>query len=114
MIRQSQGRIVNVSSIMARISSPYSSAYCVTKHGIAVFTDCLRMEMKRFNVTVCTIEPGNYLAATKLAGKDGPYLPVQQLWDEQPAAIQKAYGKEESLDKGIYYSIDVYMKLAVS
>ena len=70
--------------------------------------------MKRFNVKVCTIEPGNYLAATKLAGKDGPYVPVKKLWAEQTPEIQQDYGKEQSLDRGMFYSIDIYMKLAVN
>ena len=95
------------------MQSYFKAAYCITKHGIGVYTDVLRMEMKRFNVTVCTIEPGNYLAATKLAGKDGPYVPVVKLWEEQSREIQEDYGKEQSLDRGMFYSIGVYMKLAV-
>lgn len=40
-------------------------------------------------------------------------IPIRKLWDEQSAVIQKEYGKE-SLDRQLFYSIDVFMKLAVS
>lgn len=61
LIRKSQGRVVNVSSTLGRVVTPFLGVYCITKHGIEAYSDVLRLEMKRFNVKVCTIEPGNFM-----------------------------------------------------
>ena len=60
LIIQSEGRILNVTSIGGVISSPYSGVYGMSKHGLEAYTDSLAAEMARFNVHVAAIEPGNY------------------------------------------------------
>ncbi len=52
LIRKSRGRIVTVTSALARYSAPSRSAYAFTKTGIVGFTECLRYELKRFGVEV--------------------------------------------------------------
>jgi len=54
------GRIVNVSSIAGRVSSPFFGWYCASKHGLEAATDALRMEVARFGVRVALVEPGGY------------------------------------------------------
>ena len=48
--------VVNISSIMGRIATPFSSAYCMSKFSIEAFSDILRLEMKKFNVKVHTFK----------------------------------------------------------
>lgn len=57
-LRQKEGRIVNVSSVMGRISIPFFGVYAATKHSVEAISDALRMEIKPFNVDVVIIEPG--------------------------------------------------------
>ena len=57
--RQGEGTIVNVASVLGKLSVPLQAAYCASKHGIVGFADALRLELKRSNsnIDVCTILP---------------------------------------------------------
>lgn len=54
------GRIVNVSSIAGRVTSPLFGWYCASKRGLEAITDALRMEVASFGVKVVLIEPGGF------------------------------------------------------
>ena len=60
LIIESEGRIMTVSSIAGVLSGPFSGAYSMSKHGVEAYADALAAELARFNVTVATVEPGNY------------------------------------------------------
>jgi 3-hydroxybutyrate dehydrogenase len=96
LIRKSQGRIVNVSSIMDRMTSPFSGCYTITKGAIESYSAILRLEMKRFKVQVVVIEPGNFMAATNInksnAGEDT--CQSRCLWDQLDEKIKNDYGEE--------------------
>jgi NAD(P)-dependent dehydrogenase (short-subunit alcohol dehydrogenase family) len=57
MRAQRSGRIVNVSSVLGRVSPPGASAYQATKHAVEAYSDALRLEVTSFGVRVCVIEP---------------------------------------------------------
>ncbi|XP_065225901.1 D-beta-hydroxybutyrate dehydrogenase, mitochondrial [Planococcus citri] len=59
-IRRTRGRIVNVSSITGRIPSELRSSLCTVKAAIEAFSECLRMELKKWSVNVIVVEPGTY------------------------------------------------------
>lgn len=93
LIRRNQGRIVNLSSILGRSVEHYSAPYCITKFGIEAFSDALRLEMRPFNVKVCIVEPGNYLAATNItSGKNDMFKVSNQVWNRTDDTIKKEYG----------------------
>ncbi|MBD2516017.1 SDR family oxidoreductase [Nostoc sp. FACHB-973] len=56
--QQSNGFIINLSSISGTTNYPTMAAYCGTKHAIESFTDCLRLELAGSGVGVSCIEPG--------------------------------------------------------
>jgi NAD(P)-dependent dehydrogenase (short-subunit alcohol dehydrogenase family) len=59
MREQGSGVIVNVSSVIGKVGSPYQSAYVASKHGIRAVSDCLRQELEDLpDVEVCTVLPG--------------------------------------------------------
>jgi NAD(P)-dependent dehydrogenase (short-subunit alcohol dehydrogenase family) len=58
MIRETRGRIFNVSSIGGRVSSPFLSAYSASKFAVEALSDSLRQELAPFGVHVVLIEPG--------------------------------------------------------
>ena len=60
LIIESQGRISTVSSILGVTSGGFTGPYSMSKHATEAFTDTLAVEMKKFNVQVSVIEPGNY------------------------------------------------------
>lgn len=59
-IIESQGRIVNISSISGTLSSGLSGVYTMSKHALEAYTDALAMEMSLLGVKVIGIEPGNF------------------------------------------------------
>jgi NAD(P)-dependent dehydrogenase (short-subunit alcohol dehydrogenase family) len=59
LIRQTQGRIVLMSSVAGLNSLPYVGAYCASKHALEALGDALRMELKPWNIPVILIEPGS-------------------------------------------------------
>ena len=52
LIREAQGRVVNVASMLGRMGAYGRSPYCATKFAVEAVSDCLRLEMKKFNVDV--------------------------------------------------------------
>jgi NAD(P)-dependent dehydrogenase (short-subunit alcohol dehydrogenase family) len=55
---QNSGIILNTSSMGGKIYMPLGSWYHATKHAIEGWSDCLRLELKEFNIDVVIIEPG--------------------------------------------------------
>ncbi len=60
------GRIVNVSSVAGLYGYPGLSAYCASKHAVEGASAVLREELRKFNVKVVTVQPGDFSRATRL------------------------------------------------
>lgn len=58
MRAQRWGRIVNMSSIVGRLTFPGGGAYHGTKHALEAMSDALRFEVAGFGIDVVVIEPG--------------------------------------------------------
>lgn len=58
MRKKMQGRIINISSMGGKIYTPLGSWYHASKHAVEGWSDCLRLELKSFNIDVVIIEPG--------------------------------------------------------
>jgi len=54
----SDGRIINISSVLGKFGVPGYSAYCASKHGMIGFTRALALEVVNRGITVNTICPG--------------------------------------------------------
>ncbi len=61
MREQRSGKIINISSIGGRIGEPHGAWYHATKFAVEGLSDCLRMELKQFNIDVVVIQPGAIL-----------------------------------------------------
>ncbi len=59
LLRDCGGRIVNISSFSGRIAVPYSGAYAASKHALEAMSDALRIELRRWKIQVCVVEPGS-------------------------------------------------------
>jgi NAD(P)-dependent dehydrogenase (short-subunit alcohol dehydrogenase family) len=57
MIRQKNGRIVNLSSQAGLAALPGESVYCMTKAAISHLTKCLAIEWGKHNITVNAVAP---------------------------------------------------------
>jgi len=59
MRERREGRIINTSTLGALAAIPFQSHYSASKVAIKVFSEGLRMEVKKFNVKVSTILPSD-------------------------------------------------------
>ena len=57
-IRETKGRVVNISSIGGRVASPFLSPYAASKFAVEAISDSLRREVAPFRVKVVSINPG--------------------------------------------------------
>lgn len=52
------GTIINTSSMGGKMYTPMGAWYHASKHAVEGFSDCLRLELKDFNINVVVLEPG--------------------------------------------------------
>ncbi|MCI4591299.1 oxidoreductase [Sphingobium sp. BYY-5] len=58
MRKQKSGRIINMSSILGLIPSPFNAFYASTKHAIEGYSESLDHEVRAFGIRVVLVEPG--------------------------------------------------------
>lgn len=58
MRERKSGRIVNISSMGGRFTTPFAGWYHSTKYAVESISDALRMELRPYNIDVVLIEPG--------------------------------------------------------
>jgi NAD(P)-dependent dehydrogenase (short-subunit alcohol dehydrogenase family) len=63
LLRASRGRIVNISSVSARIALPFAAPYAASKFALEGFSDSLRRELAGTGVEVILIQPGSIRTA---------------------------------------------------
>ena len=77
MRERGSGRIVNVTSAGAFLARQYMAGYAATKHAMDAITIGLDLELKPFNIRVCSVAPVQYGTSiadnTAMPSADGPY-----------------------------------------
>lgn len=91
LIRKSKGRIVNVSSIVGRVTI-CGGGYCISKFGVEAFSDSLRRELKSFGVQVSIIEPGYF--QTGLNNMQFMKDALSRIWRNVHPEIRHSYGEK--------------------
>ncbi|KAG8452404.1 hypothetical protein GDO86_004271 [Hymenochirus boettgeri] len=86
-----QGRIVNMASVLGRISAN-GGGYCVSKYAVEAFSDSLRRDIAALWVRVCIIEPGFF--RTAVTDLDSIERSLQKLWDQMLPESKMTYGEE--------------------
>ena len=79
MRERGDGRIVNVSSVAGRLSTPLMGWYCASKHALEAVSDALRIEVEPDGVRVVLVEPGMFgtdiWSSAKIGGFPEPTHP---------------------------------------
>ena len=91
MKERGEGRIINVSSVAGRLSTPLMGWYCASKHALEAVTDALRMEVEPDGVRVILIEPGMFGTDIWAAAES------QSLPDPSSARYAAAYARSEAM-----------------
>lgn len=87
MRRRGRGRIINLSSVAGKFSSPLFGPYSSSKHALEAISDAMRVELAPFGIEVVLIEPGyipsgmnqaaSALSAAYVAkAESSPYAPL--------------------------------------
>ena len=58
-LRESRGRVVNISSVGGRVAQPFLRPYSASKFALEALSDVLRRELRPWGIHVALIEPGN-------------------------------------------------------
>jgi NAD(P)-dependent dehydrogenase (short-subunit alcohol dehydrogenase family) len=77
MRAEGEGRIVNVSSIYGRATTPLTGWYQAAKHALEACSDALRMEVARDGIRVILVEPGGFRTG---------------IWEENEREIERRAG----------------------
>jgi NAD(P)-dependent dehydrogenase (short-subunit alcohol dehydrogenase family) len=102
LLRQGQGRIINMGSISGRVAMPFMAPYSASKHALSGLTDALRLEVQSWGIRVALIEPG--AIATPIWGKTRREVDAWDAgWTQETKALYAAAfnnGKEFASDAG--------------
>lgn len=59
-LRRSRGRVVFVSSVTGRVSTPMLGPYAASKFAVEALADALRLELRPWKLPVVLVEPGSF------------------------------------------------------
>jgi NAD(P)-dependent dehydrogenase (short-subunit alcohol dehydrogenase family) len=84
MLRESQGRVVTVTSVGGVVGQPFNEAYCAAKFAVEGFMESLAPVAATVGVAVSVVEPGavasefvsNVGGRDTVLGQAGPYAPA--------------------------------------
>jgi len=103
-LRRAGGRVLLVSSVGGRVTTPFLAPYCASKYAVEAIGDALRVELRSSGIQVALIEPGSI--ATPIWDKsrtdvERVAIPpeLQQQYGNVPAAMHKAL--EDTARRGI-------------
>ncbi|XP_064002191.1 D-beta-hydroxybutyrate dehydrogenase, mitochondrial-like [Pogoniulus pusillus] len=99
LLRKYKGRIVFMSSVIAYFALG-NGIYSMTKAAIEKFCDALRLEMKKFGVQVCIIQPGNYARSTQIQ----PPVNAEEIWNELNEEEKAVYNKEYVQERANFFN----------
>lgn len=88
LLRESKGRIVNMSSISGCIAAPFLGPYAASKFALEAFSDTLRREMLPFGVKVSIVEPGAIATPIWEKAKTEGLGSI----DDYPSSVREVYG----------------------
>ncbi|XP_005073251.1 17-beta-hydroxysteroid dehydrogenase type 2 [Mesocricetus auratus] len=94
LLRKSKGRLVNVSSMGAKVPIQLIAAYCSTKAALTMFSSIIRQELCKWGVKVVTIQPGGF--KTNLTG-------TPDTWNKMEKEILEHLSQETHDDYGQEY-----------
>lgn len=116
MRKQRAGRIINISSIAGKLSTPVNGIYSATKFALEALSDALRLELAPFGIAVIVIEPGSIKtnfdataqahAQTILSNSTSPYRTLYRLSDEFSASMQHQAAEPQVVSQVIQEAIE--------
>ncbi|KFO90646.1 Estradiol 17-beta-dehydrogenase 2, partial [Buceros rhinoceros silvestris] len=94
LLRKSQGRLVNISSMAGGIPLPRFAAYGASKAALSMFSGVMRQELSKWGVKVAAIHPSGFRT-----GIEG----TPDLWDKQTKELMEKLQADTKQDYGEDY-----------
>jgi NAD(P)-dependent dehydrogenase (short-subunit alcohol dehydrogenase family) len=92
LIRRRKGTIVFISSIGGRVGSPFMSPYHTSKFALEALGECLRHELRPWEMDVVVVEPGTIDTEIWRKGSDL----LRERVEELPEDARRLYGRQFS------------------
>lgn len=98
LLRAAKGRIVNIGSVTGRVAFPYFGPYAISKFALEAISDVLRIELRRWGISVSLVEPGS--VATPMWDK--AQASANRFSQSAPPEAQSLYGDDlAAMDKAV-------------
>ena len=100
MVARRSGTIINVSSVLGRMGTPFNGAYAASKFALEGMSESLRAELSPFGVRVVVVEPGLFRTgfhSAQVSGagslsKDSVYAPYIDRYRARHARFERFAG----------------------
>ena len=87
-LRESRGRVVNISSISGILVEPFFGPYNISKHAVEAYTDTLREELAPLGLHVSAIEPGVFQSRIFANGLAAMPKDFQSAWEASDSVFR--------------------------
>lgn len=86
MRKRKSGKIVNVSSLVGKVSPPVTGIYSASKHAVEAISDALRLEVRDLGIQVVLVEPGGiqteFMGIAMDGAEDASRIEDYRKWNE--------------------------------
>ncbi|MDA9818466.1 SDR family NAD(P)-dependent oxidoreductase, partial [Flavobacteriaceae bacterium] len=89
------GIIINITSIAGYLGLPFWGAYCASKASFNIIAESLNIELKKFNINVVNIAPGDYKTEILTNRVDSNIANTSPYHKEYSRVINSVNGKME-------------------
>jgi NAD(P)-dependent dehydrogenase (short-subunit alcohol dehydrogenase family) len=93
MRQQQSGLIIQISSIASEFGLPYRGLYSASKAAVDRFTEALRMEVKKYGIQACIVQPGGIktdINKNRMMSEIPPLSPYKESFDRTLAIINES------------------------
>lgn len=117
MRERRSGRIVNVSSLMGIVPSPYMGVYSASKHAVECYTEVLDHEVRAFGIRAVLVQPGftktNFESNGRLLSRTIPdyEAPRRRIKDLMTGQFRTGAGAQDVARVVLLAATDVHPRL---
>ena len=114
MVERRTGTIINISSVLGRMGTPFNGAYVASKFALEGLSESLRTELSPFGVRVALVEPGlfhtefqsNMVRGANADSPDHSYAPYIERYNRRHDRFERFGGDPIKVAKLIHKIIE--------